>query len=331
MSLKIGIVGTGNVCRKNYVPWLAQEENVELGYFNRTQSKADDMAEEFGGKVFDSLDALTDWGPDSVLVLTKETDRFEAAMALLDRGPKRVFFEKPLTAKAGQANVAEQDFFDGKAIMDKAAEKKCDTAMVFNYRFFDQSALAKRLVAERNFGSPVNVTGLVHYACWSHAIDLVHFFAGPIAEICAVASEKARGAGGFEAKDTTSAFRTEGGATGTIIGTSGMSFDFPLFELTFSFEGGRVHMRDLDGDLEVLDYSTKRHEVYTISRTVSRWDQYAASFKKSLVAYLESIRQGTTPPVPGEWGLRELQVEAGMKRSIAEGRPVKLSEELPLS
>jgi hypothetical protein len=35
--------------------------------------------------------------------------------------------------------------------------------------------------------------------------------------------------------------------------------------------------------------------------------------------------------VPGHFGLLELQVEAGLKRSIAQGRPVVLDEELPLS
>jgi len=34
--------------------------------------------------------------------------------------------------------------------------------------------------------------------------------------------------------------------------------------------------------------------------------------------------------VPGLAGLLELQVEAGLRRSITEGRPVRLAEELPL-
>jgi hypothetical protein len=35
--------------------------------------------------------------------------------------------------------------------------------------------------------------------------------------------------------------------------------------------------------------------------------------------------------VPGRFGLLELQVEAGLKRSIAQGRPVALAEEFPLA
>ena len=85
MSLKIGILGTGNIARGNYIPCLAAEEDVSLGYYTRTRAKAEAVAEEFGGEVFDSLASLVSWGPDSTLVLTGEMDRYDAATALLAR------------------------------------------------------------------------------------------------------------------------------------------------------------------------------------------------------------------------------------------------------
>ena len=88
-----------------------------------------------------------------------------------------------------------------------------------------------------------------------------------------------------------------------------------------------IAMRDLDGDLEFIDYGRGRHEVHALSRNVSRWDQYRASFGKSINAYLESLRQGGPPPVPGMAGLQELQFEAALKRSIAQGRPVDVARE----
>ncbi len=82
--------------------------------------------------------------------------------------------------------------------------------------------------------------------------------------------------------------------------------------------------------MEVLDGSSGEQVVHSIPRDRSRWDQYNASFAKSTTAYLESIRQDQPPPVPGLAGLLELQVEAAIKRSIAQGRPVDLAAELPL-
>ena len=46
MALKIGVVGTGKVARRNYLPCLAVEEDVSLGCFNRTAAKAAETAAE---------------------------------------------------------------------------------------------------------------------------------------------------------------------------------------------------------------------------------------------------------------------------------------------
>jgi predicted dehydrogenase len=100
--------------------------------------------------------------------------------------------------------------------------------------------------------------------------------------------------------------------------------------MMFSFEQGRVHMRDIDGTLEILDGRTNYHETRSLVRDGSRWNSYNASFDRSLEAYLESLRSGGQPPIPGIDGLRELQTEAAIKRSIAERRPVRVAEEFPL-
>lgn len=329
-KLRVAVIGTGNVAQKNYLPFLARDAEISLGYYNRTADKARACADQFGGLAFDSVAELMDWAPDTALVLTRETQRLEAALALLEHPPRRLFFEKPLVARHGQEQVDEQDFAAGRDILRQAAAKGCETAMIFNYRFFDHSQLAKRVAAERNFGQVREITGLVHYACWSHCIDLIHFFAGPIAQISALRSETTRTGARMQVEDVAAAFRTAGDATGTLIGTAALAWEFPLFELTLNFERGRIRLQDLDGDLEIMDARGGEVERYGIARHRSRWDQYNSSFEKSLAAYLASIRQNQPPPVPGRFGLLELQVEAGLKRSIAQQRPVVLDTEFPL-
>ena len=329
-KLKVAVVGTGSVARKNYLPFLSRDTEVSLGYYNRTADKARACADEFGGRAFDSVAELMDWDPDTALVLTRETQRLEATLALLDHTPRRIFFEKPLVARYGQEQVDEQDFADGREVLHRATTKGCQTAMVFNYRFFAHSQLARRFVAERDFGQVLEITGLVHYACWSHAIDLIHFFAGPIAQISALQSETTRTGARMTVEDVTAAFRTKGDAAGTLIGTAALAWEFPLFELSFNFEHGRIRLQDLDGDLEVMDARSGETERFAIPRHRSRWDQYNLSFEHSLAAYLAAIRQHQSPPVPGRFGLLELQVEAGLKRSIAQQRPVVLDTEFPL-
>jgi predicted dehydrogenase len=329
--LHVAVVGVGNVAVQNYLPALIKHGDVRLRYFNRTPEKAFAAAETFGGEAVTSLDALMADAPDTVLVLTKETTRAEIGEQLLSYAPRRIFFEKPLVAELGQAAVQEQDFWRARALWQRAEAGGTATAMVFNYRFFDQTQKARALIASLDLGAPVHFSGLVHYACWSHAIDLVLDFMGPAETISALADRRAGPCMGSEAVQNVSVTaRMENEATGTLIGTCAMDFKLPLYELTLAFAHGRIHMRDLDGDLEVLDYRTRRHEVHALPRDVSRWDQYRASFGKSLDAYLASIRAGSAPPVPGLAGVRELQFEAGIKRSLALGRPVTLAEELPL-
>lgn len=329
--IRVAIVGVGSVAVRNYLPALVKHSDVRLCYFNRSPEKAFAAAEEFGGEAVTTLDALMEGEPDTVLVLTRETTRGDVIEQLLAHKPKRLFFEKPLVAEFGQAAVREADFWRGRELWQRAEAAGTGTAMVFNYRFFEQTQKARELIDAHDLGAPVHFSGLVHYACWSHAIDLVLSFVGPAETISALADRRVLPCMGSDAVQNVSVTaRMENEATGTLIGTCATDFKSPLYELTVAFENGRIHMRDLDGDLELINYRTRRHELHSLPRDVSRWDQYRASFGKSLDAYLASIRAGTPPPVPGIAGVRELQFEAGIKRSLSEGRPVVLGEELPI-
>ncbi len=330
-QLRIAVVGTGGVAQRNYLPFLKAQPDVVIACYNRTAAKAKAAANEFGGEAFPTLAALAAWQPTAALVLTAETCRYEVGTELIELGVPRIFFEKPLVAVHGQARVEEGDFFKGREMLGLAARRGCETAMVFNYRFFEQSLAAREIVRSRKFGRVIAITAQVHYACWSHCIDLIHHFAGDIREITALSGPVAReGDRVGSAHDVTAAFLTEDGAAGTIIGTAGMKWQHPLYELVLTFENGRLHLRDLDGTLEILDGARQQHETVSFVRDASRWANYDESFRKALGAYLQSLRAGTPPPVPGVDGLRELQVEAALKRSIKEKRPVNLAKEFPL-
>ncbi len=101
--------------------------------------------------------------------------------------------------------------------------------------------------------------------------------------------------------------------------------------MRFNFEHGSLHFSDLDGPLDVYDNTRRYRETHTLIGHYSRWAQYAASFEKSLAAYLASIEQGAPPPVPGSVGLEELQFEAALRRSVAQRRPVDVQGEFPVT
>ena len=187
MTLKIAIVGTGNVARQSYLPYLSRREDVLLSYYSLTPAKAEACARDFGGSVAGSVQELMAGDPDTLLVLTDEKRRFEATLPLLQHHPRRIFFEKPLVARDGQANVSEEDFFQARELLQGAHAAGAETAMVFNYRFFDQTLRARQVIQERGFGKLLQASLFVNYACWSHCIDLLHLFGGRAAWVSALA------------------------------------------------------------------------------------------------------------------------------------------------
>ena len=332
MNLKLAIVGLGQVAKGSYLPFFAGQKDVELGLYNRTRETTTDLAKKYGATAFADLGELAAWKPTSAFVLTRETCRYEHARKLIELGVPRLFFEKPLVAAKGQAHVSEEDFRQGRTLIELAAKNKCETAMIFNYRFFQQTVAAKKAARERGFGKVIHAVAQVHYACWSHCIDLIRYFAGNVVEITALSGIDLRRSEEIQttAADVAAAFRMENGATGTILGTAGMAWQHPLYELYLTLEKGRLHLRDIDGTLEILDGHGDFHETRALSRNTLRWNQYEQSFGHSLTAYLDSLRTGTPPPVPGLEGLLELQFEAALKRSAAEHRAVDLLKEYPL-
>ena len=329
--MKIGIIGTGSVATKNYLPVLAAHDDVSLCYYNRTKSKAEACSEQFGGQVVDSIGQLVDRDADSIFVLTNEQHRAEVLRELLPLGPRRVFCEKPLGASEGQAKVSEEDFFAAQSLMQVAEERNMTLAMIFNYRFFRQVKRALKLREERNLGELQQVSAITHYACWSHVIDLILHFAGDIQEVSALEGRNLHSGADMEAHDLSASLNFSNGATGTLLGSAGMGFDFDLFEILFVYERGRIRLRDLDGDLDIMDATSGTSEVLRLPSEMNRWGQYAASFAASINAYLESVRLDQPPPVPGLAGLRELQVEAALRRSVSEKRPVILAQDFPIN
>ena len=328
--MEIAVIGVGQVAQDNYIPTLLRHNDVSLTCYSRTPARTEAVAEKFNIRPARTLDELFERRPEVVFVLTHVEQHLESIQALLPYKPKRLFLEKPLVARAGQAHVTQQDFWDGKSLLQQAQELGAEVAMVFNYRFFDQIQRAKRLIRERNFGDAISVFVLTHFACWSHCIDLIMDFGGPIRELSAQQGRRSYPFEGADATDIAASLVFSSGATGVLLGTSGISWNLPLFELTINFEGGRIHVRDLDQDMEVLDYRQNIHELFSPSRAESRWAKYNQSFEKSVDAYLDTVRKGAPPPVPGLAGLLELQFEASIKSSIAERRPIVVAEKFPI-
>ena len=99
--LKIGVLGAGHL-GKIHLRLLNQSEKYELvGFYDPLASNAEKVAQEFGYRVFKSIDALIA-EVDVVDIVTPTLSHYECAVQAIKAG-KHIFLEKPISNTVTEA------------------------------------------------------------------------------------------------------------------------------------------------------------------------------------------------------------------------------------
>lgn len=95
--IKIGILGCGKIAQVRHIPEYAENPSCELaGYYNPTRARAEQMAAQYGGVVYDSAEALLA-NPDISAVSICTANHVHAQLAIQAmRAGKHVLCEKPM-------------------------------------------------------------------------------------------------------------------------------------------------------------------------------------------------------------------------------------------
>lgn len=102
--LKIGVLGAGHLGKIHIRCILELKDRYDLvGFYDPDRSKHQAVADEFGIRAFDSVDALVS-EVDVVDIVTPTLSHFECATTAL-RASKHVFIEKPITNTIDEARV----------------------------------------------------------------------------------------------------------------------------------------------------------------------------------------------------------------------------------
>lgn len=138
---RIGLIGAGMIASWHAERW--QQLPVEIaGFYDTTKDKAESAASRFGGKSFDTLDALTR-EVDVVDVCTPTYAHKEGVLAAAEAG-KPVVCEKPL------ARTLE----DAEAIVSACEQAGVPLFVAQVVRFFPQYARAKAVLESGQLGRP---------------------------------------------------------------------------------------------------------------------------------------------------------------------------------
>jgi len=82
--LKVGIIGCGKITEVRHAPEYDENPNVEIaGFYDFFPEKARAMAEKYGGKAYDSMEALLASDVDAVSVCVANDSHASASIAAL--------------------------------------------------------------------------------------------------------------------------------------------------------------------------------------------------------------------------------------------------------
>lgn len=196
--VRVGLIGAGNIARQHLLAIARLPEVEAVGLTSRTREKAEALAREFGVPlVADSPAELARQAkPDALMVLVPPQTMASMAVSCLDFGLP-LFLEKPVGLSVAEAEHAA----------DAAAKRGVRTMVGFNRRHYTVFRKGMELIRERGRLLSVLVEGNERmtqvrglnrfseevlrgwiFANATHTIDLLRFFGGEPAEVCAMSA-----------------------------------------------------------------------------------------------------------------------------------------------
>ncbi len=145
--IRIGVLGCGKIAQVRHIPEYADNKDCELyGFYNPTRSRAEEMAEKYGGKVFETPEELlADPNIDAVSVCAANYAHAELTIKALKAG-KHVLCEKPMAT-----NMA-----DCEAMVAAAKESGKLLMIGQNQRVTAAHMLAKKMVEDGAIGKVIS-------------------------------------------------------------------------------------------------------------------------------------------------------------------------------
>lgn len=314
-TYRVGIVGCGRMAARFHAPAFAARSDCHIvACTSRDREKAEALARAYGADVYDDVGKLlAEAAPDILAITTSEPAHLEPLAAALAAGV-HAFVEKPLHASGGQEWVTWDDFEAAARVMRGWDRARSVVGMNFNYRTMAHFKQLKADLLAGELGSITLVDASVHLNCWSHTIDLLRWWCGDVREVFAHWDVGARD------PHRAVSLRFASGTIGSLVGAS---YDFrdDLVRVEVHGTKARGLVAGLNGAYE------RRTEDQTAPDTV--WsrkdfgsDNFAPSFRASIDAFCDALREGRRPLADGDDALAELAVEAAVHRSATTGAPI---------
>jgi len=333
-QLNIGIIGAGRIGKVHMqsITYNVPSARV-LGITDVFKDGLQELADKYGiPKVYnDYKEMLADEEIDAVLVCSSTDTHADISIEAAEAG-KHIFCEKPvdLTPEKVKAVIAA---------VEKAGVK---LQVGFNRRFDHNFAHVRSLINEGKVGNLelIKITSRdpeppsAEYAAVSggmfldmtiHDFDMARFLAGSdVTEVYVNATCLVDPAIG-EAGDVDTAIinlKFENGALGVIDNSRRAAYGYDQRIEVFGSLGAAVAANDTPTNVTVMnaDGVTTDKPLYFFL------ERYMQSFRDEMIQFVDAVQNDKATPTTGLDGLNSILVALAAKKSVAEGRAVKISE-----
>ncbi|QBO35958.1 Gfo/Idh/MocA family oxidoreductase [Periweissella cryptocerci] len=152
-KLNVGIIGCGKISQTRHIPEYAQNKNVNIiGYFDFVAERSAEMAAQFGGEVFNSVEAmLANTEIDAVSVCVANDAHADITIQALNAG-KDVLCEKPMATSLADAErmVAAAEKNNAKLMIDQ--NQRLAKSHVVAKQLLDRDEIGNVLTFKTTFG-----------------------------------------------------------------------------------------------------------------------------------------------------------------------------------
>ena len=333
-QLNIGIIGAGRIGKVHAqsITYNVPTAKV-LGITDVFKDGLQELADKYGiEKVYnDYKEMLADDEIDAVLVCSSTDTHADISIEAAKAG-KHVFCEKPVDLTPAKV----------QAVINAVAEAGVKLQVGFNRRFDHNFAQVRNLINEGKVGDLelIKITSRdpapppAEYAAVSggmfldmtiHDFDMARFLAGcDVTEVYANATCLVDPAIG-EAGDVDTAIinlKFENGALGVIDNSRRAAYGYDQRIEVFGSLGAAMAANDTPTNVTIMNDAG----VTTDKPLYFFLERYMQSFRDEMIQFVDAVLNDKATPTTGTDGLNSILVALAAKKSVQEGRPVKISE-----
>ncbi|HYE84162.1 MAG TPA: inositol 2-dehydrogenase [Clostridia bacterium] len=333
-TIKIGIIGAGRIGKLHAENISYNVPGVEIKTIADVfADKISDWALGLGVKnvVKDYHEILNDPEIDAVLICSSTNTHAQISVEAAEAG-KHIFCEKPVDLSIDKIKKA----------IDAVEKAGVKFQVGFNRRFDHNFKRVRDLVLEGKIGQPhivkitsrdpapppaeyVKVSGGIFLDMTIHDFDMARYLSGSeVEEVYVQAAVLVDPAIG-EAGDVDTAIITlkfENGAIGVIDNSRKAAYGYDQRVEVFGSKGSAAASNDTPTNTVL----STEEGVYSDKPLYFFLERYKNSFIDEMKDFFSAIINDKATPVTAIDGLKPVLIGLAAKKSLAEGRPVKLSE-----